>query len=48
MGVNNLNEGWGVLRFGAYGPPVIDRLRWMARVLAPLSRPPTGFIGSSP
>jgi hypothetical protein len=32
----NLNEGLGkVLRFGAYSPEVIDRLRWMQRVLAP-------------
>jgi Protein of unknown function (DUF1116) len=32
-----LNEGLGkVLRFGAYGPEVIDRLRWMAEVLAPV------------
>jgi hypothetical protein len=25
-----------VLRYGAYGPEVIDRLRWMSRVLGPL------------
>lgn len=32
----NLNEGLGkVLRMGAYGPDVLDRLRWMARELAP-------------
>jgi Protein of unknown function (DUF1116) len=32
----NLNEGLGkVLRFGANSPEVIERLRWMARVLAP-------------
>jgi hypothetical protein len=32
----NLNEGLGkVLRFGANGPEVIARLRWMAEVLAP-------------
>jgi hypothetical protein len=31
-----LNEGLGkVLRFGAHGSEVIDRLRWMADVLAP-------------
>ena len=31
-----LNEGLGkVLRFGAYAPEVLDRLRWMQRVLAP-------------
>src|SRR5262249_58653296 len=27
-----------VLRFGAYGPAVIDRLRWMAAVLGPALR----------
>jgi hypothetical protein len=33
----NLNEGLGkVLRYGAYGPEVVDRLRWMAEVLGPL------------
>ncbi len=32
-----LNEGLGkVLRFGAYGPEVIERLRWIERVLAPV------------
>ena len=32
----NLNEGLGkVLRFGANGPEVLERLRWMADVLAP-------------
>ncbi|WP_426566903.1 DUF1116 domain-containing protein [Angustibacter sp. McL0619] len=32
-----LNEGLGkVLRYGAYGPEVIERLRWMAAVLGPL------------
>ncbi|MEW6081098.1 MAG: DUF1116 domain-containing protein [Bacillota bacterium] len=31
-----LNEGLGkVLRYGAYDPEVIERLRWMERVLAP-------------
>ncbi|MEE9274750.1 MAG: DUF1116 domain-containing protein, partial [bacterium] len=31
-----LNEGLGkVLRYGAYGPEVLDRLRWMAEELAP-------------
>lgn len=31
-----LNEGLGkVLRFGAYSPEVIDRLKWMAEALAP-------------
>jgi hypothetical protein len=33
---STLNEGLGkVLRYGAYGPEVLDRLRWMERVLAP-------------
>jgi hypothetical protein len=33
----SLNEGLGkVLRYGAYGPEVLDRLRWMSRVLGPL------------
>lgn len=33
----SLNEGLGtVLRYGAYGPEVIDRLRWMSSVLGPL------------
>ncbi|MDQ2959615.1 MAG: DUF1116 domain-containing protein [Candidatus Dormibacteraeota bacterium] len=34
-----LNEGLGkVLRYGAYDDEVIDRLRWLERVLAPLLR----------
>jgi len=34
---STLNEGLGkVLRYGAYGPEVIDRLRWMRDVLAPV------------
>ena len=33
----SLNEGLGkVLRYGAYGPEVIQRLQWMSRVLGPL------------
>ena len=33
----SLNEGLGkVLRYGAYGPEVLDRLRWMSSVLGPL------------
>ncbi|MGH7902698.1 MAG: DUF1116 domain-containing protein [Candidatus Dormibacteraceae bacterium] len=33
---SNLNEGLGkVLRYGANGDEVLDRLRWMAEVLAP-------------
>ena len=32
-----LNEGLGkVLRYGAYGPEVLERLRWMGAVLGPL------------
>jgi hypothetical protein len=35
----SLNEGLGkVLRYGSYGPEVIDRLRWMSAVLGPLLR----------
>ena len=35
----SLNEGLGkVLRYGAYGPEVIDRLHWMNAVLGPLLR----------
>ena len=33
----SLNEGLGkVLRYGAYSPDVIARLRWMSEVLGPL------------
>ncbi|MGL5818162.1 MAG: DUF1116 domain-containing protein [Phycicoccus sp.] len=33
----SLNEGLGrVLRYGAYGPDVLDRLRWMGAVLGPI------------
>ena len=33
----SLNEGLGkVLRYGAYGPEVIERLRWMSAVLGPV------------
>ena len=33
---SNLNEGYGkVLRYGAYGPEVLDRLRWMNEAMAP-------------
>ncbi|MEU0486601.1 DUF1116 domain-containing protein [Streptosporangium sp. NPDC006013] len=33
----SLNEGLGkVLRYGAYGPEVLRRLRWMAEVLGPV------------
>ena len=35
----SLNEGLGrVLRYGAFGPEVIERLRWMSAVLGPLLR----------
>jgi hypothetical protein len=35
----SLNEGLGkVLRYGAYGPDVIKRLRWMSEVLGPVLR----------
>ena len=35
----SLNEGLGkVLRYGAYGPEVLERLRWMSAVLGPLLR----------
>jgi len=35
----SLNEGLGkVLRYGAYGPEVIKRLRWMSEVLGPVLR----------
>jgi hypothetical protein len=34
---SNLNEGYGkVLRYGAYSQDVIDRLRWMENVMAPM------------
>jgi hypothetical protein len=36
---SNLNEGLGsVLRFGAFGTEVLDRLRWLEGVLAPTLR----------
>jgi uncharacterized protein DUF1116 len=35
----NLSEGYGdVLRFGAFGPAVIERLGWMSSVFAPVLR----------
>ncbi|WP_433240425.1 DUF1116 domain-containing protein [Streptosporangium sp. CA-135522] len=35
----SLNEGLGkVLRYGAYGPEVLERLRWMGEVLGPVLR----------
>ncbi len=34
---SNLNEGYGkVLRYGAYSDEVLDRLRWMEEVMAPV------------
>ncbi|HEY2740526.1 MAG TPA: DUF1116 domain-containing protein, partial [Thermoanaerobaculia bacterium] len=34
---SNLNEGYGkVLRYGAFAPAVIDKLRWMNEVLGPV------------
>jgi hypothetical protein len=42
-----LNEGLGkVLRYGAYGPEVIDRLNWMQRVLGPALDAAIGRLGS--
>jgi hypothetical protein len=37
MSYSNLNEGYGkVLRYGAYSKEVLDRLRWMEDVMAPV------------
>lgn len=34
---SNLNEGYGkVLRYGAYAPEVLEKLRWMNEVMAPV------------
>jgi hypothetical protein len=42
-----LNEGLGkVLRYGAYGQEVIDRLRWMQDVLGPAMGAAVGQLGS--
>lgn len=42
-----LNEGLGkVLRYGAFGPEVLERLRWMAGVLAPAMAAAIGRLGS--
>ncbi|MBI3914922.1 MAG: DUF1116 domain-containing protein [Chloroflexi bacterium] len=36
---SNLNEGYGkVLRYGAYAPEVLAKLRWMEEVMTPLLR----------
>lgn len=37
MAYSNLNEGYGkVLRYGAYAPDVLKKLRWMNATLAPI------------
>jgi hypothetical protein len=37
LSYSNLNEGYGkVLRYGAYSEEVLDRLRWMEEVMAPV------------
>ncbi|TDQ53815.1 YlbE family protein [Actinorugispora endophytica] len=42
----SLNEGLGkVLRYGAYGPEVIERLRWMSAVLGPMLRDAVRAVG---
>jgi hypothetical protein len=42
-----LNEGLGkVLRYGAYGPEVIERLRWMEQVLGPAMDAAVQQLGS--
>lgn len=42
----NLNEGLGkALRFGAYGPEVIERLRWMEKVLGPALKEALDIVG---
>jgi len=42
-----LNEGLGkVLRYGAYGPEVLERLRWMGEVLGPALAAAVGRLGS--
>ena len=44
----SLNEGLGkVLRYGAYSPEVISRLRWMADVLGPALAIAVGRPGRS-
>ena len=45
LAYTNFTEGIGrVLRFGAYGPDVIERLRWIAAVLAPAIKAALGCI----
>lgn len=42
-----MNEGLGkVLRYGAFGPDVIEKLRWMERVLCPTLRAAIEDLGS--
>lgn len=42
----SMNEGWGrTLRFGAYDPTVLERLRWMQDVLAPVLRDTLHALG---
>ncbi|SNS18165.1 Protein of unknown function [Streptosporangium subroseum] len=42
----SLNEGLGkVLRYGAYGPEVLERLRWMGEVLGPVMRATLDKLG---
>lgn len=37
LAFSNLNEGYGkVLRYGAYAPEVLEKLRWMNDVMAPV------------
>jgi hypothetical protein len=44
--VATLNEGLGtVLRFGAHGPDVLDRLAWMASELGPVLAPAVARLG---
>ena len=46
--VCSLNEGLGkVLRYGAYGPEVLARLRWMSAVLGPLLRSAVRSVAES-
>jgi hypothetical protein len=43
---SNLNEGYGkVLRYGAYAPEVIEKLRWMNDVLGPVLGEAIGLAG---
>jgi hypothetical protein len=43
---SNLNEGYGkVLRYGAYSDDVLERLRWMEEVLAPVLAEAIGASG---